>query len=201
METYSLLFRGGTYGQLQVTYATSELDLVKVAASEGKAVYDYYGEGQLGAPSPIYGTAWDVAGRADPYLVRILMVRCISVSILSVLPTFPHLISLHSFQSCASLCLITEACKSYAFNSKSLNCVWYTASNYEVIDNRTNYVFWSKNIKMVSALPWMTHIPFYCIIKICIDDWKYLTHSRLSLYTRKGLFQALTSPPPKVRSQ
>ncbi|ELU13347.1 hypothetical protein CAPTEDRAFT_91039, partial [Capitella teleta] len=113
---------GGNYGRLLVSYVIRQLDLVDVVTSNSQSVFDFYNEGKMGAPSPNIGTTFDVENQVNPYM------------------------------SCASICLVTEACRSFAFSSEARDCIWYEASDYEMLDNRTGYTFRSKNMDMISPL-------------------------------------------------
>ncbi len=56
------------------------------------------------------------------------------------------------FQACATFCLLTEACLSFDFNATLPDCNWFTVADTAAIVERSGYVYYPKNLKMVSNL-------------------------------------------------
>ncbi|XP_015282612.1 PREDICTED: G-protein coupled receptor 98 [Gekko japonicus] len=85
---------GGRFGQLQLFYSTSEVDVVTLAVKQGLDVLSYYEAPVQGAPDPTQLIKVNVSLTRD------------------------------SLYTCATLCLKEHACSAFSFSSAFGSCFW-----------------------------------------------------------------------------
>ncbi|XP_039615272.1 adhesion G-protein coupled receptor V1 [Polypterus senegalus] len=114
---------GGFFGQLQILYSTSEVDVVGMALLEGQNILSYY----------------DLPVKAVPAVPVRLQVNVT--------------LQKNDFLACAAFCLRERACQAFSFfnNSGVPRCDW-SASLANGMTNTTDFLTYRKNLTMVSAL-------------------------------------------------
>ncbi|XP_077203699.1 adhesion G-protein coupled receptor V1 isoform X3 [Paroedura picta] len=96
---------GGRFGQLQIFYSTSEIDVVTLAVEQGFDILSYYEAPVQGAPDPTQLIEVNVSLTRD------------------------------SLYTCAILCLKEHACSAFAFSSAFGSCFWVAALSDPVANN------------------------------------------------------------------
>ena len=54
-------------------------------------------------------------------------------------------------QACASFCLRSPSCLSFQYSIEQVSCVWYPTAQFDHIDNRTGYWFYTKHLAEVTV--------------------------------------------------
>nr|XP_056705119.1 adhesion G-protein coupled receptor V1 [Euleptes europaea] len=96
---------GGRFGQLQVFYSTSEIDVVTLAVKQGLDVLSYYGAPVQGTPDPTQLIKGNVSLSSD------------------------------SLYACGTLCLKEHACSAFSFSSAFGSCFWVAELSGPVTNN------------------------------------------------------------------
>ncbi|XP_054843539.1 adhesion G-protein coupled receptor V1 [Eublepharis macularius] len=114
---------GGRFGQLQIFFSTSEIDVVTLAIEQGLDVLSYY-------EAPMQGT---------PDTTQMIKVN---ISLTS-----------DSLYTCATLCLKEHACPAFAFSSAFgiQSCFW-VAMLSSPVTNDSGFWIYKKNLTSVSTL-------------------------------------------------
>uniref|UniRef100_K7FWY2 Adhesion G protein-coupled receptor V1 n=1 Tax=Pelodiscus sinensis TaxID=13735 RepID=K7FWY2_PELSI len=117
------LFSEGRFGQLQVFYSTSEVDMVALAIEQGQDMLSYYEFPVQGIGDQLSRTTVNVSTASDPLL------------------------------TCAIQCLKEHACLAFIFSSASAFplCFWLT-SWVSPVTNSSGFWTYKKNITRVSSL-------------------------------------------------
>ncbi|XP_019373727.1 PREDICTED: G-protein coupled receptor 98 [Gavialis gangeticus] len=112
---------GGRFGQLQIFYSTSEIDVVALAMEEGQDVLTYYENPVQGIPDQPSKTRVNVSAAGDP------------------------------LYTCATRCLKEQACSAFTFSSASgiPLCFWLT-SWISPVNNNSGFWTYKKNVTSVS---------------------------------------------------
>ncbi|XP_061478182.1 adhesion G-protein coupled receptor V1 isoform X3 [Rhineura floridana] len=114
---------GGRFGQLQIFYSTSEIDVITLAVEQGLDVLSYYEAAVQGIPDTIQMTRVNVSLAND------------------------------SLYSCATLCLKEQACSAFSSSSAFgiPSCFW-VASWGGPVTNNSGFWTYKKNLTTVSSL-------------------------------------------------
>ncbi|XP_048148598.1 adhesion G-protein coupled receptor V1 isoform X11 [Corvus hawaiiensis] len=114
---------GGRFGQLQIFYSTSEIDIVALAIEQGEDILAYYESPVQGVPDQPSKTRVNVSAASDP---------------------------LHA---CATQCLKEKACSAFIFSSASEIplCLWLT-TEISLLTNMSGLWTYKKNISSTSTL-------------------------------------------------
>uniref|UniRef100_A0A8C3GX81 Adhesion G-protein coupled receptor V1 n=1 Tax=Corvus moneduloides TaxID=1196302 RepID=A0A8C3GX81_CORMO len=114
---------GGRFGQLQIFYSTSEIDIVALAIEQGEDILAYYESPVQGIPDQPSKTRVNVSAASDP---------------------------LHA---CATQCLKEKACSAFIFSSASEIplCLWLT-TEISLLTNMSGLWTYKKNISSTSTL-------------------------------------------------
>ncbi|XP_074850311.1 adhesion G-protein coupled receptor V1 [Carettochelys insculpta] len=113
----------GRFGQLQVFYSTSEVDMVTLAIEQGQDMLTYYEFPVQGIPDQLSRTKVNVSTASDP------------------------------LNTCAIQCLKEQACLAFIFSSTSVFplCFWLT-SWISPVTNSSGFWTYKKNVTRVSSL-------------------------------------------------
>ncbi|XP_054253432.1 adhesion G-protein coupled receptor V1 [Indicator indicator] len=114
---------GGRFGQLQLFYSTSEIDVVALAIEQGQDILAWYESPVQGIPDQPSKTRVNVSAVSDP------------------------------LYACATQCLKEQACSAFTFSSASEVplCLWVT-SQISPLTNTSGFWTYKKNITSASAL-------------------------------------------------
>lgn len=117
------IYSGGRFGQLQISYSTSEIDIVTLATDQGLGIFSYYEAPVQGIPDQIQMTTVNISSTND---------------------------SLHT---CATLCLKQQACSAFSSSSASELplCFWVTSWDGPVNYN-SGFWTYKKNLTTLSSL-------------------------------------------------
>jgi len=66
-------------------------------------------------------------------------------------------------QACASFCLISQSCQSFQYNVERVHCMWFPSAQFDVINNRTGYLFYTKYLTQVTV----DYVDFQLIVGCC----------------------------------
>ncbi|NWU90141.1 GPR98 protein, partial [Upupa epops] len=114
---------GGRFGQLQIFYSTSEIDVVALAIEQGQDILSWYESPVQGMPDQPSKTRVNVSASSDPLF------------------------------ACATQCLKEQACSAFTFSSASEIplCLWLTAG-ISSLTNTSVFWTYKKNITSASTL-------------------------------------------------
>ncbi|XP_062985697.1 adhesion G-protein coupled receptor V1 [Elgaria multicarinata webbii] len=114
---------GGTFGQLQIFYSTSEMDAITLAAEQGLDALSYYEAPVQGIPDQTQMTQVNVSLEND------------------------------SLYACASLCLKEPACSAFSSSGASgiLSCFWVASWDGQA-SNNSGFWTYKKNLTTVASL-------------------------------------------------
>uniref|UniRef100_A0ABM5FTD0 Adhesion G-protein coupled receptor V1 isoform X1 n=1 Tax=Pogona vitticeps TaxID=103695 RepID=A0ABM5FTD0_9SAUR len=114
---------GGRFGQLQIFYSTSEIDIIALATEQGLDIFSYYEAPVQGIPDQIQMTRVNISLAND---------------------------SLHA---CATLCLKQQACTAFSSSSASELplCLWVTSWDGRINYNLEFWTY-KKNLTSLSSL-------------------------------------------------
>ncbi|KAM3940659.1 adhesion G-protein coupled receptor V1 isoform 2-T2 [Leptodactylus fuscus] len=123
MANITIRRSGGRFGNLQLLYSTTEMDVVALAVEGGQNMLSYFDSPFLGIPLVSSRTAVNVSLARDP------------------------------LQACAIACLYNQVCSSFSYSNVSgnLQCFWITALSYQLA-NSTQVWTYKKNSTSVSVL-------------------------------------------------
>lgn len=100
-----IITRGGRFGQLQLFYSTSEIDVVALAVEQGSDILSYYETPEEGTPDPT---------------------QLIKVNVSS---------TKESLYTCATLCLKEHACTAFSFSRAFGSCLWMAVLSGPITNN------------------------------------------------------------------
>ncbi|XP_027733793.1 adhesion G-protein coupled receptor V1 isoform X6 [Empidonax traillii] len=114
---------GGRFGQLQIFYSTSEIDVLALAIEQGEDILTYYEFPVQGIPDQPSKTGVNVSAASDP------------------------------LYACATQCLKEQACSAFTFSSASEIplCLWLTVE-ISSLTNMSGLWTYKKNISSASTL-------------------------------------------------
>ncbi|XP_022110249.1 G-protein coupled receptor 98-like isoform X2 [Acanthaster planci] len=127
----------GTFGELQVTFDTRPLDLIREVTQSGETALDFYQSPITGSQTGVSMTTVNVTGQSNPRL------------------------------SCAAECLKERACGSFAyriFNGDPM-CLWTVSAATDNVDATSGFTLYVKNLVKAQALydsqaiPGLDYIP------------------------------------------
>ncbi|NXX79900.1 GPR98 protein, partial [Urocolius indicus] len=114
---------GGSFGQLQIFYSTSETDVVALAIEQGHDILAFYESPVQGIPDQPTKTRVNVSAASDP------------------------------LNACATQCLKEQVCSAFTFSSASQIplCLWLT-SEISSLTNTSGFWTYKKNVTSASTL-------------------------------------------------
>ncbi|NXF82786.1 GPR98 protein, partial [Sclerurus mexicanus] len=123
LANITVIRSGGKFGQLQIFYSTSEIDIVALAIEQGEDILAYYESPVQGIPDRPSKTRVNVSAASDPLYV------------------------------CATQCLKEQACSAFTFSSASEIplCLWL-AEEISTLTNMSGLWTYRKNISSASTL-------------------------------------------------
>ncbi|KAM9743556.1 adhesion G-protein coupled receptor V1 isoform 2-T3 [Menidia menidia] len=115
--------RGGNFGRLEITYSTSEIDVVGLAQSDNQNLLMYYNPPKLGVPTSAPQMGVNITGQKDPMAV------------------------------CAAACLRERACQAFSLSSSMTepSCSWVT-SGADQLTSRSQVFTYVKNVTAAAVL-------------------------------------------------
>uniref|UniRef100_A0A672JI01 Adhesion G-protein coupled receptor V1 n=1 Tax=Salarias fasciatus TaxID=181472 RepID=A0A672JI01_SALFA len=111
------------FGRLEITYSTSDIDIVGLAQADGQNLLMYYDVPKPGVPASALLQTADISGQEDP------------------------------LAACAAVCLRERACRAFSLSSvvTSPSCTWVT-SGADQLTPKTQVMTYVKNITAADVL-------------------------------------------------
>ncbi|MED6250420.1 Adhesion G-protein coupled receptor V1 [Ataeniobius toweri] len=115
--------RGGHFGRLEITYSTSEFDIVGLAQAQNQSLLMYYGSPKPGIPANSQFMTVNITSQRDPVA------------------------------ACAAACLREQACQAFSLSSAvtPLSCTWVTLGA-DQLTSRSQVLTYIKNNTAAAAL-------------------------------------------------
>lgn len=114
---------GGYFGQLEILYSTSEIDLVGLAQATGQKLVMYYNLPKAGIPSTASFITVNITGQADP------------------------------LAACAAACLREQSCQAFSLSSglTPASCTWVTSGS-DQLTSKSHVMTYVKNVTATAVL-------------------------------------------------
>lgn len=118
-----LYHRGGHFGDLEITYSTSEADIVGIAQQKGQNMLMYYNVPKSGVPANAPLRTFNITGQRDP------------------------------LAECASACLRERACQAFSLSSSVTppSCTW-VPSGADQLTSQPQVMTYVKNMTAAAVL-------------------------------------------------
>ncbi|MEQ2255583.1 Adhesion G-protein coupled receptor V1, partial [Ilyodon furcidens] len=115
--------RGGHFGRLEITYSTSEFDIVGLVQAQNQSLLMYYGSPKPGIPANSQFMTVNITSQRDPVA------------------------------ACAAACLREQACQAFSLSSAvtPLSCTWVTLGA-DQLTSRSQVLTYIKNNTAAAAL-------------------------------------------------